>query len=188
MTEGMTAGAAGLVIRAPQPGDVPALTALGNLPGVRAGTLRLPFTGEEALRRRLFEGGPSFHPAVGLLAGEPVAIASLLRGQGRRAHAGEVVLLVHDDHWGRGIGRAMIAAILDLADLWLGLTRLQLEVFADNASAIRLYERAGFEVEGRLRANTLSGGVLVDSLVMGCLRPAPRRQGDAPAAPAGDAR
>lgn len=184
----MSGQASSLVIRAPEPGDVPALTVLANLPGVRAGTARLPFTGEETMRRRLFEGGPNFHPAVGLVAEEPVAVASLLRGQGRRAHSGEVFLMVHDDHWGRGVGRAMLAAMLDLADGWLGLQRLHLEVYADNARARRLYERAGFEVEGRLRADTLRGGVLVDSLVMGRLRPAPRRQEDAPEALPGSVR
>ena len=165
-----------LVIRAPRPEDVPALTALTNLPGVRAGTLRLPHTGEELVRRRLLEPGPDAHVIVGLLDGEAVATATLLRGSGRRAHAGEVFLMVHDAHWGRGVGTRMLEALLDLADRWLGLVRLGLEVAVDNARAIRLYERAGFEVEGTLRADALRDGALIDSHVMGRLRPAPARR------------
>ena len=166
---------ADLTIRAPRPEDVPALTALANLPGVRAGTLRLPFTGEEMVRRRLLEPGPGAHVIVGALDAEPVATATLFRGVGRRAHSGEVLLMVHDAHWGRGIGGRMLGALTDLADRWLGLMRLQLEVNVDNDAAIRLYERAGFEIEGTLRADALRDGALIDSHVMGRLRPAPER-------------
>lgn len=172
----MSRPALSLVIRAPHPGDVPALTAMSNLPGVRAGTLRLPFTGEDFVRQRILGAPQGTHVVVGEVAGEAVAWGTLMRQAGRRAHVGEVFLAVHDDHWGRGIGGRILRALTDLADLWLGLTRLQLEVAADNARAIRLYEDAGFEVEGRLRADMLREGVLVDSLVMGRLRPAPRRQ------------
>ena len=172
-----------LTIRAPLPIDVPALTAMTNLPGVRAGTLRLPYTGEDFMRRRALEPGPNAHPVVGVVAGEPVAMGTLMRNGGRRAHSGEVFLFVHDDHWGRGIGRRMLGALTELADGWLGLTRLQLEVNVDNARAIRLYERAGFEVEGTLRADTLREGVLIDSHVMGRLRPAPARAAEKPGGP-----
>ncbi len=50
-------------------------------------------------------------------------------------------------------------AVLDIADNWLNLTRLELTVFADNERAVRLYTRTGFEVEGSL-STTPSGGVM----------------------------
>lgn len=64
--------------------------------------------------------------------------------------------------------------ILDLADRWLGLVRVELHVNADNDRAVRLYERFGFEKEGRLRANFVREGAYVDSFVMARLRPPPR--------------
>jgi hypothetical protein len=39
-------------------------------------------------------------------------------------------------------------ALMDLADKWLPVTRIELTVFSDNARAIKLYERFGFEPEG----------------------------------------
>jgi putative acetyltransferase len=42
-------------------------------------------------------------------------------------------------------------ACVDLADKWLNLTRLGLEVYTDNEPEIRLYERFGFEREGTLK-------------------------------------
>ena len=44
-----------------------------------------------------------------------------------------------------GVGTTLMETLLDLADHWLMLVRVELEVFADNEQAIRLYEKLGFE-------------------------------------------
>ncbi len=108
-----------------------------------------------------------------ILDGTLVGTAGLERFQGRRAHMGEISLGVRDDHVGRGIGTAMLIALLDSADGWLGLVRVQLTVFADYAGAIRLYERHGFVTEGRMRAASLRAGVLEDVLLMARVRAGP---------------
>jgi putative acetyltransferase len=64
----------------------------------------------------------------------------------------------------------MMNAVLDVADNWLGLTRVELTVFADNERAIRLYQGCGFETEGRFRRYAMRDGVLVDALAMARLR------------------
>lgn len=63
-------------------------------------------------------------------------------------------------------------AAVDLADNWLNLLRLELEVYTDNEPAIRLYERFGFEREGTKRRDAFRGGQYVDSYLMAGLRPA----------------
>ena len=73
---------------------------------------------------------------------------------------------VHDAWTGQGIGTALLTALLDTADRWLGIWRVQLTVYVDNAPAIRLYERFGFEVEGTHRAYALRDGRYVDAHVM----------------------
>jgi putative acetyltransferase len=59
---------------------------------------------------------------------------------------------VRDDWQGKGVGSALMRAALDLADNWLGLRRLELNVHADNERAIALYRKFGFEIEGTHRA------------------------------------
>lgn len=59
-----------------------------------------------------------------------------------------------------------MAALTNLADDWLNLTRLELEVFTDNQAAIHLYEYAGFETEGRLRQYAFRQGRFADVLNM----------------------
>lgn len=68
-------------------------------------------------------------------------------------------------------GDALLNEILDLADHWLMLVRVELEVFSDNEGAIRLYESLGFQKEGLKRMATVRGGCYVDEYLMARLRP-----------------
>jgi putative acetyltransferase len=88
----------------------------------------------------------------------------------RRRHAGAIGICVHEEWHGKGVGTALMRAIVDLADNWLNLTRLELEVYADNEAAISLYERMGFEVEGTLRQHAFRDGQYVYSKMMARLR------------------
>lgn len=59
---------------------------------------------------------------------------------------------------GRGVGQALVDEIVSRARRTPGIEQLYLTVMADNGSAQRLYERAGFAVYGRApRAMILDG-------------------------------
>jgi putative acetyltransferase len=88
-----------------------------------------------------------------------------------RAHVGVLGMGLVPDARGQGIGSRLMAAAL--AGAWQrGLTRVQLTVRADNLTAIRLYQRFGFVVEGRLRRDFRVGDEVHDGLVMALLREA----------------
>jgi L-phenylalanine/L-methionine N-acetyltransferase len=162
-----------LTIRAPRPGDAAGLSALMSLPGVRHGTLSLPYETEEQVARRLLSDLPGRHAVVGTIGETIVVYGLLLRASGRRAHVAEIMLAAHDDHIGRGIGRRVATVLVDLADNWLGLLRLELAANVDNPAAIALYEGIGFVHEGTERGAVLRDGVLVDCYRMARLRPPP---------------
>jgi putative acetyltransferase len=92
-------------------------------------------------------------------------------------------MFVHDDFQGRGVGHRMMQAVLDLADNWLGLTRLELTVYTDNAPAVRLYEGCGFSIEGTHRNFALRNGEFVDAHAMARLRSGGGSRSAAEAAP-----
>jgi hypothetical protein len=69
------------------------------------------------------------------------------------------------------VGQALMTALLDYADNWAQVLRIELTVFHDNQRAIRLYERHGFAPEGRLKAYALRNGVFEDVLAMARLHP-----------------
>jgi L-phenylalanine/L-methionine N-acetyltransferase len=79
-------------------------------------------------------------------------------------------MAVRDDWQGKGVGTALMQAAVDLADKWLNLTRLELEVYTDNESAIRLYKTFGFTIEGTLAQFAFRDGQYVDSYLMSRLR------------------
>jgi Acetyltransferase (GNAT) family len=64
----------------------------------------------------------------------------------RRRHAGQLGMAVRDEFQRRGVGTALLQAAVDLADKWLNLLRLELEVYSDHEPALRLYKRFGFAV------------------------------------------
>jgi putative acetyltransferase len=154
---------AGLVLRAPRPADAKALTELVNLPGFRFGTLRLPFQTPEEVRTWI--GRASFG-LVAVMEDKIVGQARLRRYVGRQSHVASLGIGVHDNWVRRGIGTALLEALLDTADRWLGIRRLELTVYVDNTHAINLYRRFGFEMEGTHRAYALRDGEYVDAHTM----------------------
>ena len=65
----------------------------------------------------------------------------------------------------------LMLTVIDLADNWLNLMRLSLDVYVDNERAMRLYKNFDFEIEGRIRASSYRNGKYIDSYLMGRLRP-----------------
>jgi len=162
--------ATGVTIRAREPSDWQEIGALTELPKVRWGTLRLPYTSLDHWRKAIENPPDAMTAIVAVLDGRIVGDAGLARLKGRRSHIGEIGVCVHDDFHGRGIGSALIAALTDAADNWLALRRLELTVYVDNEPAIRLYKRFGFEVEGTRRGDAFRDGAYVDSYAMARLR------------------
>ena len=156
----------GLLIRAIRPGDAEAVAAMQALPGFRWGTGRLPYPSPDDVRRWIEDKPQANASLVAAMKAEIVGSAGLERFAGRRAHVGSIHMGVHDAWAGQGVVTALLAALVDLADNWLGLRRLELTVYSDNAPALALYRRFGFAEEGRHRAYALRGGTYMDALSM----------------------
>lgn len=77
---------------------------------------------------------------------------------------------VHDDHRRQGIGKALMLELIDAADKWLNIMRIELTVFTDNKPAIALYEVFGFETEGVHKAYAFRDGRYADVVAMARIR------------------
>lgn len=162
----------GLHIRRAEPDDYRAVYEIFSGPKAFAGTLQLPYPSLEECRRRLAETPDGAYNLVAVVGERVVGMLGVqtFPNRPRRRHAGQVGLAIHDDSQGKGVGTALMHAGIELADKWLNLRRLELEVYTDNEPAIRLYERFGFEREGTLRQYAFRDGVYVDSYVMARLK------------------
>ncbi|KAI0086778.1 acyl-CoA N-acyltransferase [Irpex rosettiformis] len=81
----------------------------------------------------------------------------------------EVGIALTQTRWGKGYGTEILKWLIRYSFEGLALNRLSLTVWSSNTSAIRLYERIGFQHEGRIREGTLKEGRFVDKVVMGLL-------------------
>jgi putative acetyltransferase len=155
-----------IVVRAAEPSDVAAITEVMNQPRAYWGTLQWPYH-SVALREAKFTVDRNNVQLVGLIDGKVVGNIGLHREIAhRRAHCASIGMAVHDAYAGRGVGSALMQAVVDLAERWWNIKRLELSVYADNPRAIALYERFGFQREGLHRAYAWRDGEYVDSLAM----------------------
>lgn len=118
------------------------------------------------LDRLLAQGLP---PQLALDGERVVGWCDINRCDGLMAHGGVLGMGLLPAYRGQGIGARLIAAALETARA-AGLIRVELTVFAGNSRARRLYERAGFRQEGRLRRGVrYDDGSEDDLLVMALL-------------------
>ena len=81
--------------------------------------------------------------------GQVVGWAALSPTSGRCVYAGvaEVSVYVDPSAHGRGLGRALLTALVEAAEAE-GVWTLQAGVFPENAASLALHERCGFRVVG----------------------------------------
>ncbi len=135
-------------------------------------TLQLPHPTVEMWQERLKQVNQNDTLLIAMYDGVIVGTAGLhVENAVRRRHVASLGMGVADSFSGRGVGTALMVELMNLADNWLNLLRLELFVYADNAAAIHLYNKFGFEIEGTHRAHSLRNGVFIDTYSMARFHP-----------------
>jgi putative acetyltransferase len=166
-----------ITIRRTEPSDYEAVCAIFKGAQAVRGTLQLPFPSVEVWRKRLAEPPEGMVSLVACADAEVIGQLSLhtFPHSPRRRHVGQLGMAVRDDWQGKGVGTALMHAALDLADKWLNLERLELDVYTDNEAAVRLYQKFGFVIEGTLVRFAFRDGRYVDAYTMARLRDVPSK-------------
>lgn len=175
----MTSPISAFGIRAAEPEDAAALSALIGSEGVFEGTSQLPLMPVASRLDRFSKPDP-----FGLLLVACVTVDGreqivgmiglhLVQPGLRRAHVRGLGISVAKAWQGQGIGQQLMSAAIGWADNWAGILRIELTVLADNSRAIALYERHGFVHEGVMRSHILRDGQFADTHMMSRLHPQP---------------
>jgi RimJ/RimL family protein N-acetyltransferase len=108
--------------------------------------------------------------AIETLDGEHIGSCAL-RGSSPEDRSADLGITIGDKNfWNGGYGTEAMRLLCQFGFEHMNLHRIELHVFADNPRAQRVYEKVGFQVEGRLRDADYRYGHYRDIVVMGLLR------------------
>lgn len=155
-----------ITVRGRKLDDYEAMHEIFTTPPVYMNTMGVPYRSLDATREMVENPREGFYPLIAEVEGRAVGLSGLHFKQGRQAHVAGVGMMVHPDYHGVGVGTALMRAVIDMAEGWSQIRRLELEVYPDNPNAIALYEKFDFEREGRMRDYSFQNGFYIDALVM----------------------
>jgi putative acetyltransferase len=135
-------------IRHFEPSDLPQVHALYSERLAFADTLQLPFQAIGHWEAKLASRA-GFTCLVAIRGDEVVGQLGLEVSQSpRRRHVATIGMGVKAAARQSGVGSALLSAAIDSCEKWMGVSRIEIEVYTDNAAAIALYQKHGFVVEG----------------------------------------
>jgi ribosomal protein S18 acetylase RimI-like enzyme len=109
---------------------------------------------------------PGAARSIALDADDVIGYVAVVPLQGWSSHVGEVRVIVDPERRGRGIGRALARHAV-LQALELGLTKMVVEVVADQEPTIAMFRSYGFDPEALLKDHVRdAGGELRDLMIL----------------------
>ncbi|MEG0180860.1 MAG: GNAT family N-acetyltransferase [Peptostreptococcaceae bacterium] len=161
-----------LIIRPVKIEDSEAINEIRRMKGVKENTLAISSERLERTKRITENLDTNSHIIVAEIIEnidkKVVGVASLnVNVSPRIRHSASVGISIHSEYQGKGIGTKLMEELLDLADNWLMLVRVELGVYPDNIKAIKLYESLGFEKEGLKKYSAIKDGQYIDEIIMG---------------------
>ncbi|MGB0867131.1 MAG: GNAT family N-acetyltransferase, partial [Granulosicoccaceae bacterium] len=141
-----------VLIRPIRQSDVASLCDIFNHPCVVRNISQLPYATEEQWQKRLLCDANNITLVADHKGAAQGSITLAAETNMRRKHVASLAVAVNPAYHNQGIGTQLLDAAMALADEWMNIARLELGVFTSNRSAIKLYHRFGFAIEGEARA------------------------------------
>ncbi|GAA5345117.1 UDP-4-amino-4,6-dideoxy-N-acetyl-beta-L-altrosamine N-acetyltransferase [Planifilum fimeticola] len=101
---------------------------------------------------------------------KPIGVISLINIDYKNRNAECIIDIGEKAAWGKGYGTEAMKLLLDYGFLEMNLHRISLRVFSFNSRAIKLYEKLGFQQEGRSREAIFRDGAWHDIIHMAILQ------------------
>ncbi|MGQ5522515.1 GNAT family N-acetyltransferase [Chitinimonas sp. PSY-7] len=162
-----------LKLRSAVPDDAEAFACIASDESVFGNLMRLPYSTAAQWSEWASKIGPEELLLVAERDGQVVGFAGLKAAAAspRRRHSRTLFIAVATTAQRQGIGNVLMQALLDAADRWMAVLRIELGVFVENEPAYRLYQKFGFEAEGIQRGFAFRDGRYQDVRLMARLHP-----------------
>lgn len=152
--------------------DAESINKLRRMPGVFENILGVPSESEKTSEHFISNIDSNSHQFVAVYkndSGEETVVGSAgisVHTSPRLRHCAGFGIMIHRDFQDKGVGSRLIETVLDMADNWLMLVRVELTVYVNNEKAIHLYEKYGFKKEGIKSKASIRHGKYEDELYM----------------------
>jgi len=83
----------------------------------------------------------------------------------------EIGYWLGEKHWGRGVMTEAVVQVTRFGFERYGFAHIFAGVFEGNTASVRVLEKAGYQLEGRLRKHVTKRGVTMDDLIYGTTAP-----------------
>ncbi|WP_283107164.1 GNAT family N-acetyltransferase [Shewanella sp. 10N.261.52.F9] len=151
--------------------DINGICQLYSQKSCYSSTLQHPFPSLSRWQKRLIDLPENCYSLVAMRGDEVVGqIGMEVFSNPRRKHVANIGMAVDESYRGIGLGSALLEAIVSLAQNWLAVKRIELEVYTDNHLAISLYKKHGFVIEGEMREYAFRDGEYIDAFLMAYVR------------------
>ncbi len=120
---------------------------------------------EEMLKRE--SAGNHYYASVVLKSTQKIIGTVMIFNINQDARHAEIGYVFHKDYWGQGYGTKSVMLMVKFAFESLKLHKLHARVVDSNIGSIRVLEKNGFELEGRLKDYYFIEGTYYDGLFFG---------------------
>lgn len=134
--------------------------------------LPYPYTVDDAREfiSAMLSAGDSVYPFAITHEGRCVGSIAVTRGVNIHRFTGELGYYVGRTHWGFGLATRAVREICEYVFANTDIMRIYAEPFTSNAASCRVLEKAGFSLEGTLRANAVKDGAVRDMRMYALVR------------------
>jgi L-phenylalanine/L-methionine N-acetyltransferase len=148
-----------VTVRSVLPDDIKDLVEIYSYEEVLANTLQVPHRDAKFWQDFYKIRDPQGVELAAVIDGKAIGHLGMIFSHApRRKHVATFGICVHPAYHGKGAGRALMAEMINLADNWFNIFRLELGVASENARAIALYEKCGFSFERESRFDNFRAG------------------------------
>ena len=120
---------------------------------------------EEMLRREL--AGTHLYASIVLKSTQEIIGTAMIFNFDHEAKHAEIGYVFHRSHWGKGYGSETISLMNGFASDSLNLHKLHARVVDANIGSIRVLEKNGYKLEGRLKDYYFIDGSYYDGMLFG---------------------